>query len=131
MSARPWAHVAAVVDRTGGVSAATGSIRNDFLTSSDYEIGRMETNNPYNGMLDEIEVSSTRRPVEWIRTAFNNQKTPISNFKTFGIEETVATYFTTAWPSSLWPCTRWRWSPGPATASYRQARPATALVPDP
>jgi len=88
-----WAYVAGIVDRTAGTATifvdgavTTGTVRKDFNTSSDYEIGRMESNNPYKGMLDEIEIASTTRPLEWIKTTLANQKTP-GDFETLGAEE--------------------------------------------
>jgi len=92
-----WAHVVAIVDRgqstativVNGAIANAGdlSIRNDFQTTSDFELGRMESNNQFAGLLDEIEVASTTRPLQWIQTAFNNQSAPAS-FHVFGAEET-------------------------------------------
>jgi hypothetical protein len=91
-----WTHVAAIVDRTGGsatvvingaiANAGDTSIRTDFSTNSDLELGRMETNNPFSGALDEIVIASTTRPLEWIQTAFNNQQVP-GDFYVIGTEE--------------------------------------------
>lgn len=96
ITAGQWTHVAAIVDRTGGTAtividgaianAGDTSIRTDFSTTSDLELGRMETNNPFAGVLDEIVIASTSRPLEWIQTAFNNQQTP-SEFYSIGVEE--------------------------------------------
>lgn len=90
-------HVAAVVNRTAGTAqifvngasvATDTTIRNDFRTSSDFELGRMETNNNINfpGILDEVRVAAALRPPEWILTSFNNQSQP-GNFHTLGSEE--------------------------------------------
>jgi hypothetical protein len=90
-------HVAAVVNRTAGtaqifvngVSATTDtSIRNDFRTSSDFELGRMELDNGINfpGILDEVRVAGALRPPEWIVTSFNNQSQP-GSFHTLGAEQ--------------------------------------------
>jgi hypothetical protein len=88
-------HVAVAVDRTHGtasivingqVASTDMSILNDFSTASDFEIGRMETNNPFPGILDEVEIASTTRPVEWLRTAYNNEHAPAS-FYVIGQEE--------------------------------------------
>ncbi|MEO8702440.1 MAG: DUF2341 domain-containing protein [Kofleriaceae bacterium] len=92
-----WAHVAVVVERAVGRAtiAVNGvvanenndfGIRNDFSTNSDFEIGRMETNNPYIGRLDEVQISTTARSIEWLRTAFTNQSLP-GDFYTLGDEE--------------------------------------------
>jgi MSHA biogenesis protein MshQ len=91
-----WAHVAVVVDKPAATAAiyvngvlanpADLSIRNDFSTSSDFELGRMEGNNQFSGQLDEVEISPTKRPVEWFQTSLNNQK-PTVDFFTFGNEE--------------------------------------------
>lgn len=92
-----WQHVAVLVDRAGGtatilvdgqvVNGGDTSIRSDFSTSSDLEIGRMETNNPFSGQLDQVEIASTVRSIEWIRTAFANQSAP-GSFHEVGPEET-------------------------------------------
>lgn len=91
-----WTHVAAIVDRTGGRAeilvngqpAATSdtSILTTFKTSNDLELGRMKTNNPFPGTLDEIELASIDRSDEWIRTAYHDQGDP-STFYTVGTEE--------------------------------------------
>lgn len=88
--------MAALVDRTAGTAAiivngtlatsADSTIRSDFSTSDDLEIGRMKTNNAFLGSLDELEIAATTRPIEWIRTVFNNQLAP-GSFHDFGSEE--------------------------------------------
>jgi MSHA biogenesis protein MshQ len=98
VSAGTWSHVAVVVDRgsgraeimVDGVVANTNtdfSVRNDFATASDFELGRMESNNPYIGQLDEVEIATTARSQEWLRTAFANQRKP-ATFHLIGAEET-------------------------------------------
>ncbi len=89
-------HVAAVVDRTAGtaliyvngVSVATDtSIRNDFRTSSDFELARMEDSGYHlPGTLDEVRVAGALRSPEWIRTQFNNQSRP-GDFHVLGPEQ--------------------------------------------
>ncbi len=89
-------HVAAVVNRTAGtaqifvnaVGVATDTmIRNNFQTTSDFEIARMEApDNNFPGIFDEVRVASTLRGPEWILTSFRNQSAP-GNFHTLGDEE--------------------------------------------
>ncbi len=90
-----WEHVAVIVDRTtstaavmidGAISATDMSIRNDFTTTLSLEIGRMKTNNVFDGLLDEMEISSTTRSTEWLLTAYRNQRTP-ADFYTVGDEQ--------------------------------------------
>lgn len=91
-----WHHAAAIVDRINGmatlmvdgmvVNASDTSIRNDFSTNHYFEIGRMQTNNAFDGMLDEVEISSDVRSVEWIRTSFRNQGAP-QDFTSVGQEQ--------------------------------------------
>jgi MSHA biogenesis protein MshQ len=91
-----WEHVAVIVDRAlgaatvmvnGAVSATDNSIRNDFTTTLSLEIGRMKTNNVFDGALDEMEIASTTRATEWIQTAYRNQRAPM-DFYTVATEET-------------------------------------------
>ncbi|MEM2613280.1 MAG: DUF2341 domain-containing protein [Nitrososphaerota archaeon] len=44
----------------------------------------------FKGSLDEITISSTARPTNWIQTAYNNQLSP-ATFYTIGAEETIGT----------------------------------------
>jgi hypothetical protein len=91
-----WTHVAAVVDRTNGqasiivdgqlANAGSSSILTSFRTASDFELARMKTNNSFPGVLDEIELAAALRPIEWIRTEYNDQREP-SAFYRVGVEE--------------------------------------------
>lgn len=92
-----WHHVAAIVSKLQGraqifvdgvfVNPNDTSIGNQFESNSDFEIGRMENNtNPYGGMLDEVELASVMRPVEWIQTSHANQRAP-SAFYAIGDQE--------------------------------------------
>jgi MSHA biogenesis protein MshQ len=92
-----WTHVAAVVDRTNGQASivvdgqlanpGSQTILTSFRTASNLEIARMMTNNPFPGVLDEIEIATALRPIEWLRTAFHDQGDP-SSFYRLGPEET-------------------------------------------
>lgn len=95
ISTGQWEHVAVIVDRTlgsatvmidGAIAGTDMTIRNDFSTTSSLEIGRMKTNNVFDGMLDEMEIASTTRSTEWIHTAYVNQRTP-GDFYDVGAEE--------------------------------------------
>jgi biopolymer transport protein ExbB len=92
-----WTHVTAIVDRAAGsanlyINGARNTERTntltDFKVNSDFEIGRMENNFfKFSGALDEVEVASVLRPIEWIRTAFNNQSSPGTFQTPLGTEE--------------------------------------------
>ena len=86
ITTQQWEHVAVLVDRTNGaatvmvdgaIATTDNTIRNDFSTASSLEIGRMKTNNVFDGMLDEVVIASTLRSVEWIQTAYKNQRAPM------------------------------------------------------
>ena len=86
ITTQQWEHVAVVVDRTNGaatvvidgaIATTDNTIRNDFSTTSSIEIGRMKTNNVFDGLLDEVEIASTLRSLEWIQTAYKNQRAPM------------------------------------------------------
>lgn len=91
-----FAHVAVVVNRAAGTlkiyvdgqdRTEDGNIRNNFQTNSDFEVGRLEDGLAhFPGTLDEIQLSSVQRTIEWIQTSYNNQSQP-STFHTFGNEE--------------------------------------------
>jgi MSHA biogenesis protein MshQ len=91
-----FTHVAVVVDRTaatvrffvnGMPAPASTSITNNFQTSSDLEVARMENVVlHFPGTLDEIQVARAMRDPEWIRTSFHNQSRP-GSFHTLGAEE--------------------------------------------
>jgi hypothetical protein len=94
-----WTHVVAVVDRANGdanlfVNGTANTERTntltDFAVNSDFELGRME--NAFfklSGIVDEVEVATTLRPIDWIRTAYNNQRSPATFRTSFGPEETA------------------------------------------
>lgn len=91
-----FTHVAVVVDRTaatarffvnGRPAPASTTITNNFQTSSDLKVARMENLVlHFPGTLDEIQVARTMRDPAWIRTSFNNQSRP-GSFHTLGVEE--------------------------------------------
>lgn len=96
VTSQTWMYVAAVVSRpTGnviisinGVVANTSdeTILTDFRTSAVFWIGRMDTDNPFSGVIDEVEIASTARSIEWLRTAYTNQLQP-EQFYVVGPEE--------------------------------------------
>jgi Concanavalin A-like lectin/glucanases superfamily/Domain of unknown function (DUF2341) len=89
-------HVAAVVDRAaatarlyvnGSSAAVDMSISNNFRTDREVQVGQMEGGGlRLGGTLDEIQLSSTLRSPEWIKTSFNNQSQPQS-FYIIGAEQ--------------------------------------------
>jgi MSHA biogenesis protein MshQ len=91
-----FAHLAAVVDRTAqstllyvnGVRANTDtSTASNFQNSSDLNAGRAKNGIfHFAGTLDQIEIASVLRPIEWLKTAVNNQSQPQS-FHTLDAEE--------------------------------------------
>ena len=91
-----WAHVATVVDRNTATARiyingqrvdTDSSITNDFRTTSNFNFGRMTNGFQYfPGIIDQVEVATTQRPVEWFQTSYNNQLQP-AMFHTFANEE--------------------------------------------
>jgi MSHA biogenesis protein MshQ len=91
-----FAHVAAVVDRAAGsarlvvngVDVTTApTLATSFKTASDLQIARMEdTYLHFLGLMDQVEVATTLRSIEWLRTAYRNQVQPDS-FHQLGAEE--------------------------------------------
>jgi biopolymer transport protein ExbB len=89
-------HVAVVVNRAtntallyvnGASAAITTTTAANLTVNSNYNAGRMEDGSYYfAGKLDEIEIATTARPAEWIKTSVNNQSQPTS-FHTLGPEE--------------------------------------------
>ena len=89
-------HVTAVVDRAaatarlyinGTSAAADTSISNNFETDRELQVAQMEGGAlRFPGTLDEIQLSSTLRSPEWIKTSFNNQSQP-GSFHTVGAEQ--------------------------------------------
>lgn len=99
MTPNTWRYLAATVDRGAGTAAIyldgvqlnnnDPAIRTDFATNSDFEIGRMESNtNHYGGLIDELQIASVLRPVEWLKTAHANQHSP-ATFISIGPQETL------------------------------------------
>ncbi len=91
-----FVHIAAVVDRTAGTAqlfvdgvdkTSFPTIRTDFKTANDAELGRMGDLYEWSGLLDEIELAGVKRPAAWIATTFVNQSDPMA-FYTVGDEET-------------------------------------------
>ncbi|HEX6227824.1 MAG TPA: DUF2341 domain-containing protein, partial [Chryseolinea sp.] len=89
LSNNTWYHVAAVADISGavkriyinGVQRATGAYTNAWGTDTGNasiggETASGETANRFNGMLDEIRVSSNALSANWIATEYNSQNQP-------------------------------------------------------
>ncbi|HUV45440.1 MAG TPA: DUF2341 domain-containing protein [Dehalococcoidales bacterium] len=75
-----WHHVAATRSGTAvtfyidGAASGGGTMTGAFGNGAQsLIIGDDEDNNPYNGYLDEIRLSSTDRDLDWIKTSHNNQ----------------------------------------------------------
>jgi hypothetical protein len=77
-----WNHVAVTVDRTAGTAkiyhngvdvTLDGTIRTDFSTSSDWEIGRLEGPAEFTGTIDEFRLSDPLRFADWINAPYLNQ----------------------------------------------------------
>ncbi|MCP4171990.1 MAG: DUF2341 domain-containing protein, partial [Fuerstiella sp.] len=98
-----WNHVAVTVDRTAGtatiyhngVNVATGAVKTDFPTNSDWEIGGFEDRViSFDGEIDEVRVSSTARDASHILASYMSQLDDSLN--TFGVEEEVGVVATDA-----------------------------------
>lgn len=92
-----WSHVVAIVDRTNGAAdiivngesdADDKTTRDDYATNQAIEIGRMQTNNPFDGLIDDMQISSVARSADWVRTAYTNQHAP-AEFYAVGAEESL------------------------------------------
>jgi MSHA biogenesis protein MshQ len=90
-----FTHLAITVDRVGGIArifrngvdvTEDDTIAENFAANSDWELGRMEDGLPFNGELDEVQITTVRRPAEWLVTSVNNQGTP-GSFYEVGDEE--------------------------------------------
>ena len=77
-----WNHVAVTVDRTAGTARIyhngvdvtnDGTIRTDFNTFSDWEIGRMEGSAEFTGVIDEFRVANSIRTADWIEASYLSQ----------------------------------------------------------
>ncbi|MHC5112450.1 MAG: DUF2341 domain-containing protein, partial [Planctomycetota bacterium] len=93
-----WNHVAVVVDRTSGVATiyhngvdvtTDTTIRTDFDSSSDWELGRMEGgSNYFRGLVDELRISDTGRSADWINASYLSQGANTTSAR-FGGESAV------------------------------------------
>lgn len=91
-------HVAAVVNRpmgtallyVNGVSSATETAAvTNFATNAALNAARMaDASSYFAGKLDELEIATTARPAEWLKTSFNNQSQP-SSFHALGPQESA------------------------------------------
>jgi MSHA biogenesis protein MshQ len=91
-----FTHVAAVVDRTtatarlvvNGVDVTVApTLASGFATASNLQLARMEdTYLHFVGVMDQVEVATTLRSLEWLRTAYRNQAQPDA-FHQLGAEE--------------------------------------------
>ncbi|HEX7699505.1 MAG TPA: LamG domain-containing protein, partial [Kofleriaceae bacterium] len=96
ITSQVWTNVAVIVSRPTGtatvvidgvaMNASDQTILNNFNTSGSFLIGHMNNDNPFSGGIDEVEISSTSRSIEWLRTAYNNQHAP-GQFYVVGAEE--------------------------------------------
>jgi len=77
-----------------GQSDGTDSDDSGTPTHDTASIGLLRTQgwtaDPFDGIIDEVRISSTSRSADWIQTSYNNQFAP-SAFYTVGIEETEDT----------------------------------------
>lgn len=103
ISNNTWYYVAGVVDRTNqdrfiyvnGVQNAVdltdggtwGTDNGDASIGGETAAG--ETGNRFEGLLDEIRISSVARSVSWLLTEYNNQNNP-AGFYTVGSEQALA-----------------------------------------
>ena len=94
-----WNHVAVTVNRAGGTAriyvngvdvTVDNTIRNDFLTSSDWEIGRIESSSllRFKGVIDEFQIANVARSADWIEASHLAQNGSFA-FNTFGGEQSA------------------------------------------
>ena len=88
-----WSHVAGTYDGSqvvpylNGVAGPAASLSGpiDYGTSQDLTIGArspyaINSSEGWNGLIDEVRISSVARSADWIATEFNNQSSPASFF---------------------------------------------------
>jgi hypothetical protein len=90
-----WNHVAVEVDRASGLATiyhngvdvtSDSTIRTDFNTTSDWEIGRMEGGNGLNGVIDEFRISGVAHSADRIEADYLSQNAAFT-FSTIGSQE--------------------------------------------
>lgn len=96
-STATWYHVAWTIDGTNwkifingaqSVSSAQTLQISDISTPRSWGIGirQIEGGFPFDGILDEVRLSTLARSSDWLLTQFNNQNSP-GSFMSFGSEE--------------------------------------------
>ncbi len=93
-----WHHIVFVADRdangqiyidgsTDGSPVDISSQNGDLSNSDSFWVARDDAAGYFNGIIDEVRISSTARSADWIATEYNNQSSP-SGFYSVGTEET-------------------------------------------
>jgi hypothetical protein len=72
--------------QTAGTSVSTPNAPNNYLTIGNQLDGSNTPFRYFNGIIDEVRISSTPRSADWIKTEYNNQKA-LSSFYSVGLEE--------------------------------------------
>ena len=94
-----WNHVSVVVNRTTGAATiyhdgvnvtVDSTIRTDFNTTSDWEIGRMEGSLEFTGDIDEARIDTSLRTADEVRAAYLSQSGAYA-FSRFGGESATIT----------------------------------------
>src|SRR5205814_3084944 len=101
ISLNAWSHIAGTFDSSSHVEAIylngsrDSTVTNngtaiDYSTSQDLALGQRSPYSPgegWNGLVDELRISSVARSADWISAEYNNQNSP-ATFDTFGTEST-------------------------------------------
>jgi hypothetical protein len=94
-----WNHIAVEVDRAGGTATVyhngvdvtdSNTIRTDFNTVSDWEIGRMEGGLEFKGAIDEFRITSAARSADWIEASCLSQNSTFA-YTSFGSGQVTTT----------------------------------------
>jgi hypothetical protein len=92
-----WAYICGTYSSANGMkifangsSSASGTPVGSYANvTANFDIGRLGNNSEYfDGVLDEVRISSIDRGASWISTEYNNQSSP-STFSTIGTAESV------------------------------------------
>jgi hypothetical protein len=94
ISAGTWNHLSAVYDgsairvyRNGAQTAYRAYRSGIFNSDGDFNLGGRKTTQFFDGLLDEVRISSTARSPGWIATEYANQNSPSTFFRVGGQEE--------------------------------------------
>lgn len=127
-----WYYAVGVYDGTdiklylnGAADGSTGYTSGIFNNSNSFNIAsRVTSSNRFDGIIDEVRMSSVARSPEWIQTSFNNQDSP-ATFHTVDTEQSFAYEASGSVTSSIYDgggSTNWN------TLTYSSSAPTNTTV---